>query len=216
MSNRQSLDQIKSQSSLDSSDTATSSQNTQDDRTSKTRTLDQISIAIYKFYKILKRRSKAKASSSNPETLSHKRSATTVAALLNMSLFTLKVDFKLEQLTEFIQLFDQSAEIETNVYIQAYTYFKKIIFVINDPLPQQILLIYLTCVFIAHKFLIETEVWYLEEFCKLMGVKATNLKKMEFILINQYLDYELWVKMDTLSRTKKYLRACKIQQIFSN
>ena len=48
-------------------------------------------------------------------------------------------------------------------------------------------------VLVAHKYIYDTEVWYLSEFCKLIGMKSQDLQYLERILCMDVLEFDFFV-----------------------
>lgn len=111
-----------------------------------------------------------------------------------------KVDFKYNPkiLEDILVEIQEVGDMEENVYILAFIYIHRAIFRLNSPRPDLILKMYLVSIFLAHKFLIEEEMWPLDEFATLISCRAHRLKKMEMWLAEELLDFKLAVTNEKL------------------
>lgn len=94
---------------------------------------------------------------------------------------------------------------EENVYVLAFIYTRKATFRLDTPEPDCILKMYLLSLFVAHKFLIEYEMWTLEEFAKLIFSHSCHLQKMELLLVSDLLNFELAVSPEKFNKVRKFL-----------
>ena len=85
-------------------------------------------------------------------------------------------------------------------------YLKKAISNLTSPKVECILKMYLVCLFLAHKYLIEYEIWHLDGFASLIGSKKSHLKKMEMWLLKDILEFDVFVSPEKMARTTQYLR----------
>jgi hypothetical protein len=88
-----------------------------------------------------------------------------------------------------------------NVLIVAFIYLKRTIYAMESPKPCYILKIYLVCVFLAHKYLVEDELWDLEQFGNLTALSKKQLKIMEVVIVKDYLNFNLYVSQQLYSKT---------------
>jgi hypothetical protein len=58
-------------------------------------------------------------------------------------------------------------------------------------------------IFVSHKFLTDTETWFLEDFCLLSGIKKAELEKLDIVFCTEALKWNLWVKSNEYENVKR-------------
>lgn len=100
-------------------------------------------------------------------------------------------------------------DIPINAHVLGFIYLKKSMFskaAASVIKPSGIKALYGVCVFLAYKFLIEEDYWPLEEFSKLVGVKAYTLFKYEVFVIDRLLNYNLHVRKEEYDKEMNILK----------
>lgn len=92
--------------------------------------------------------------------------------------------------------------IEDEVLILALIYLTKLLKEFKLDKTSYLKGMFATCTLLAHKFLIEEEVWPLDEFSKLVVIKQTLLEKWEFQIL-ECLNYELFVSPSQFEAFRK-------------
>jgi hypothetical protein len=109
---------------------------------------------------------------------------------------------------DYLNVLTEYGEIPIDVLVLAYAYIKKCIegkSSTNLVQSKGIKVLYGVCVFLAYKYLVETDYWPLEQFCKLVGVKKYTLFKYEIFIIDKYLNFELHMTKAAFDQQKKIL-----------
>ena len=92
-----------------------------------------------------------------------------LSPLSNTSLAKVKVS-KLSSYQKMILIFEKIGDIEESVMIVGLIYLLKILEAFQLEEPQFLKGMFATCVFLAHKFLIEDEYWPVDEFSKMVNI----------------------------------------------
>lgn len=104
------------------------------------------------------------------------------------------------KVTSILTSIQESGDFEDSVLVLANLYLKKAVFNLNNPKKQSILKMYLVCILLAHKYLIDYEYWELSQFAELIRVSKQNLEKMEVFILKELLDFDLFVEPERIHR----------------
>lgn len=106
----------------------------------------------------------------------------------------------------FIERFSLLGEISDESFIHAFILFEKALSKDKDlKRPSCTHKLFTACVFVSEKLLLDEEFWKLEDFCKLGGINKDQLEMLEMKLLNDILEFEIFVKEEIFYEMKDYL-----------
>ena len=108
-------------------------------------------------------------------------------------------------IANFVERIRYMGEISDDVFTVAFIFMKRAMKRADFSSPLYIHKLLAVAVFVAYNYLIDTEVWYLEEFSKLIGVETTELLRMQIVLVVDILEFRLFVSAGEFYRSKMAL-----------
>ena len=105
-------------------------------------------------------------------------------------------------LKDFLVRFAVMGNINEKVFITAYVLIERAMenFEVSYKDLHKLLI---ASIFVSHKFLTDTETWFLEDFCLLSGIKKAELEKLDIVFCTEALKWNLWVKSNEYENVKR-------------
>jgi len=101
-------------------------------------------------------------------------------------------------------VFEQFGDIEESVLILAMSYLNDILSIFDLEEGSFLKGMYATCVLLAHKYLVETEYWPVQEFSKMVGVSSNQITQWENQILS-CLEYKLYASEEVFAELRSEL-----------
>ena len=109
--------------------------------------------------------------------------------------------------SDFVERFKRYGEIRDQVFTLSFILIKRVMKEVEVDSALYVHKLFAVALFISHKYLVDTEVWFLETFSELAGIPKKDLEKMELHLMTEVLDFRVYASVKQFERAEKCLLA---------
>ena len=111
------------------------------------------------------------------------------------------------EFSDFVERFKRCGEIRDEVFTLSFILIKRVMKQVEVDSALYVHKLFAVVLFISHKYLVDTEAWFLETFSELAGIKKKRLEKMELHLMKEVLGFKVYTSSEEFERAEKCLLA---------
>jgi hypothetical protein len=96
--------------------------------------------------------------------------------------------------SQFIERFTLLGGIPNEVFVLSYVFLERVKKAAGGLEPLCLHKLFSMCLYLGHKYGVDYEVWFLQDWAKLSGMELREVEQLEVLLVKELLGFEVFVK----------------------